>query len=160
MGKTYLDSQEGLTEIIEISNIDWKSKYVKSFIKKTKDTVEEKIEINESNKLFDEIYEKFNIDFPLDNKSIIKIYWWRNKFYFFIDFCNYLIEKIRKSENKKEIAKIPLIVSNLASYKWKHPNQRSIIEKRNELMYYFNEKVKKNKSFSRWKSWIDPNKLY
>jgi len=158
MRKTYIDTQEWLKEIIEV-NYNWKKEYIEVNIEETKYKTEKNIDID-NNELFDKIYNNFNIESPLENESIVKIYSWRNKFDFFINFCNYLIQKIEKSKSKKEINKIPLIVSNLSNYKWRHPNQKNITEKRNSIMIKYNTKLKKNKSINRWKICINPENIY
>jgi hypothetical protein len=70
-------------------------------------------------KKFNEIYNNFNDKEPLSNPLIQeKLKSEKNNILNnFIKFCDFLIIKINNSTNKKEIKKIPLIISNISSYK-------------------------------------------
>ena len=119
------------------SKIDSKKNY-------TKRTVDEII-INVD---FDNIYNSFNIIKPLDNESIAQKYFkWINWNIYnnYIEFCNYLLEKISNSLNKSDISKIPLIISNLSNYRWSSKNYKNkkIIEKRSEIMTAYKNKISK-----------------
>ena len=110
----------------------------------TKRTVDEII-INVD---FDNIYNSFNIIKPLDNESIAQKYFkWINWNIYnnYIEFCNYLLEKISNSLNKSDISKIPLIISNLSNYRWSSKNYKNkkIIEKRSEIMTAYKNKISK-----------------
>ncbi len=116
--------------------IDWNKIYVKRSI--------DEIIVNID---FSNIYNNFNEKQPLENEIITETYlksinW--NIYNNFIDFCNYLLDKIQKSTKKDEIKKIPLIISNISNYRWSSKNlkNKNIKEKRNEVMQEF-----KNKKF-------------
>ncbi len=151
MWKTYLDSTDWLKEIyIEEEILNWKT--IKSMYE-IKDKTDWIIVINNQlEKLFNDIYESFDYKNPLENKPIKnKLISKKNEIYTnFNFFCEYLIQKIKNAKTKKEIIKIPKIISNLYDYKWKAWwyvfKQKMIIEKRAEVMQQYKLKLKELKN--------------
>ena len=87
---------------------------------------------------FEEIYDNFDIKNPLENPYIEDILLtdtnMKNNYNKFIDFCNFLLNKINIAKKKKEVEKIPYIISNLSSFKkrwyttWKNNKKAEIMK--------------------------------
>ena len=150
MWKIYIDSIDWLKEVYpQTEKIKWKTI---TTIYEIKDKTNWIIETdNKLKELFDEIYNSFDYKNPLNNSPIKnKLISKRNNIYTnFNLFCEYLIQKINNSKTKKEIIKIPMIISNLNDYKWKTWwyvfKQKMIIEKRREVMQKYKSKLKEFK---------------
>ncbi len=133
-----------LSDIIELGP----AKKNKSSTFKSEDNIKKSIENIIINNNFDYIYFSFNYENPLENDNITQKYlvWEKwNIFDNFISFCDFLIFKIKNSTDKDQIKKIPLIISNLSTYKWSSRNHKNKIikEKRAEVMHLFKKKVYK-----------------
>ena len=162
MGKTYIDRQWELVEIIESWKKDWVPVMIEVWQEETKNEIKESLE-NESqlHKVFTDIYNNFNEKKPLENESIQEILQ-NQKWKIFENimlFLSFLEEKISKANNKKEISKIPLIISNICSYKWWKKTRNLFLSKKNEIMFKYNERMKK-RTITDKKRWsISPFKL-
>jgi len=144
MNKTYLDSRKWLISLKEIwNNEEWIPKYTHDFSEKTNNILKNKFP-EEKIRNFEEIYENFNIKNVFENESIkdlLKEKKWEI-FNNYIDFCNFLIKKIENAKSKKEIIKIPQIISNLYNYKWDSEKKSLVIQKRNEVMNMYKQKIR------------------
>ena len=151
---TYLDWAEWLIHVKEIP-VNWWKGITELVIIDTEEKAENALKNKIPEELiakFNEIYDNFNEKTPLKNSPIKDELKWKNWEIYsnFIKFCDFLIDKINNSTNKKEIKKIPLIISNLSSYKWSREwtniKEKNIKNKRNEVMNLYNKKVWKPKS--------------
>ncbi len=148
--RTFLSSPSSPEKLISLKEVKTNKEipiYMEDTSKKVEEKLKEKIH-PEKRKIFEEIYINFNTENVFENEEIIKVLqkietiWWIYEN--FIDFCNFLIEKIQNAKTKKEIAKIPQIISNLSNYKWDYKVRWLIKDKKNEVMWLYKEKTWKN----------------
>lgn len=103
--------------------------------------------------LFNEIYQKFDVENINNNEKIIEetLNWYYfednlsrqvSKYDRFFDFMNFLEDKINNSSTYFEVDKIPKIISNMNWYNWWSEKYRFIRNKKNKVMSLFNQKKK------------------
>lgn len=158
MKQTYLDTAKWPEELFLIEG-NFKTQ---DEIDKNKNEIEKSLKIKlkpKLEKLFNEIYDNFNINTPRSNEPITKRLEkssWSgtpNIYDNYIEFCLYLLNRI---ENNESISKIQWIISNISSYKpssAEYFKRQNVIAKRNSVMNAFNKKMWDKKNHLKKSNW-------